>query len=200
MDAQGMQLGYAAAKREDQHRIAEFYGYRDEGFESTMRSLKTDQIRPRLYLGNMADAAYWPLLEGLSITHVVNCAVEAQKIAPPYESHGVKYLLLPLHDSAYEAEALTRYRFRVLREATRYIRSVLKGGKDGSKKCSVLVHCVQGMSRSAAVVCAYLMEHESVQFDRAVAEVRAKHPGCLVSQHWLNMLHKFHAELLRGLF
>lgn len=188
--------GYAAAKLEDQHRIAEFYGFRDEGFESTMRCLKTDQIRPRLYLGTMADAAYWPLLEALSITHVVNCAVEAQKIPPPYEARGIKYLLLPLHDSVHEAETMWRHKFRGLRRATRYVRDVLKGKGQSD---SVLVHCVQGMSRGAAVVCAYLMEYESARMDRAVAEVRGKHPGCLVSQHWLSLLQKFDAELLRGL-
>ncbi|CAK0818482.1 unnamed protein product, partial [Prorocentrum cordatum] len=118
--------GYAAAKPEDQHRIAEFYGFRDEGFESTMRRLKTDQIRPRLYIGTMADAAYWPLLEALSITHVVNCAVEAQKAPPPYEERGIKYLLLPLHDSVHEAETMLRHKFRGLRRATRFVRDVLK--------------------------------------------------------------------------
>ena len=55
--------GFACASAEDQQRIAEFYGYRDEerghvkgsshrllcqGFVATMNSLRTDLIRPRL--------------------------------------------------------------------------------------------------------------------------------------------------------
>lgn len=187
-------LGFAFASSEDQQRIAEFYGYRDEGFVATMHGLRTDEIRARLYLGNMADAAYWPLLKALSITHVLNCAVEAQKTKPPYESHGISYMLLPLYDSPDQAQSLTKHRFRTLREATRFINTTIKG----SKKHSILLHCVQGLSRSAAIACAYLMEYESLPLDRALNEVRTKHNGCLTSHHWQAMLYKFNAELLRG--
>ncbi|CAE7257734.1 Dusp3 [Symbiodinium sp. CCMP2592] len=40
--------GFASASPEDQQRIAEFYGYRDEGFVATMAGLRTDLLRPRL--------------------------------------------------------------------------------------------------------------------------------------------------------
>lgn len=189
-------VGFAWASSEDQQRIAEFYGYRDEGFVATMSGLRTDMIRPRLYIGNMADAAYWPLIKAFGITHVVNCAVEAQKAPPPYESHDIKYLLLPFHDSIDEAQSLPKHKFRSLRSATKYVQSVLKGR--GNENNAVLVHCVQGLSRSAAVVCSYLMEYEGLAADRALTEVKTKHPGCLTSQHWQVMLQKFNAELLRG--
>ncbi|CAK8990846.1 unnamed protein product [Durusdinium trenchii] len=173
--------GFAHASAEDQQRIAEFYGYRDEGFIATMNGLCTDMIRPRLYVGNMADAAYWPLLKKLGITHVINCSLEAQKVPPAYESKGVQYLLLPWQDREEEAQSLTRQRFRTLRGATQYMKSVLKG-----------------VSRSPALVCAYLMENEGLSLDRALSEVQSKHKGCLTSSHWQTMLHKFNAELLRG--
>lgn len=190
--------GFACASAEDQQRISEFYGYRDEGFVSTMMGLKTDQIRPRLYLGNMADAAYWPLLKSLSITHVLNCAVEAQKAPPPYESHGITYMLLPLHDSVEQTQLLVRSRFRVLREATLFLHSALRKVQSDKQRGTVLVHCVQGLSRGAALVCAYLMEYESLGMDRALMEMRSRHTGCLTSHHWQAFLHKFNAELLRG--
>eukprot|EP00913_Durusdinium_trenchii_P021736 g20422.t1 len=118
--------GFAHASAEERTRIAEFYGYRDEGFIATMNGLCTDMIRPRLYVGNMADAAYWPLLKKLGITHVINCSLEAQKVPPAYESKGVQYLLLPWQDREEEAQSLTRQRFRTLRGATQYMKSVLK--------------------------------------------------------------------------
>merc|ERR1719277_2799223 len=71
--------GFASASAEDQQRIADFYGYRDEGFIATMHGLRTDMVRPRLFIGTMADAAYQPLLDSLGISHVLNCAIEAQK-------------------------------------------------------------------------------------------------------------------------
>ena len=187
--------GFAFASAEDQQRIAEFYGYRDEGFIATMNSLRTDMIRPRLYVGNMADAAYWPLLKKLGVTHVINCSLEAQKVPPAYESKGVEYLLLPWHDREEEAQSLTRQRFRTLRGATQYIKSTLKAKNANN---TLLVHCVQGVSRSPALVCAYLMEYEGLSLDKALSEVQSKHKGCLTSQHWQAMLHKFNAELLRG--
>lgn len=191
-----MPPGFAAATPEDQQRIAEFYGYRDEGFVATMHGLRTDLIRPRLYVGTMADAAYWPLLKALGITHILNCAVEAQRSPPPYESHGINYMLVPLYDSLDQAQLLQRQRFRTLRECTKFIQAVLKGS---DKRTSILVHCVQGLSRSAMVTVAYLMEYEGLELDRALKEVRFKHAGCLQAQHWLSLLHKYDAQVLAGL-
>ncbi|CAE8593984.1 unnamed protein product, partial [Polarella glacialis] len=108
-------VGFAFASPEDKQRIAEFYGYRDEGFATTMTGLRTDQVRPRLYVGNMADAAYWPLLKSLGITHIVNVAVEAQKAPPPYETQGIKYLLTPFYDTVDQAQSLSRQKFGSLR-------------------------------------------------------------------------------------
>merc|ERR1712187_249289 len=190
--------GFASASAEDQQRIADFYGYRDEGFIATMHGLRTDMVRPRLYIGTMADAAYQPLLDSLGISHVLNCAIEAQKVQPPYETRGIKYLCLPLQDSVDQAQMLMKQRFGALRQATKFIHSVLKGNTSSYKNGSVFVHCVQGLSRSAAIVCAYLMEYEGLTLDRALTEVKTKHKGCLTSQHWQAFLYKFNAELLRG--
>mmetsp|Transcript_58757 Transcript_58757/g.140025 ORF Transcript_58757/g.140025 Transcript_58757/m.140025 type:complete len:487 (-) Transcript_58757:65-1525(-) len=190
--------GFAYASAEDQQRIAEFYGFRDEGFISTMKGLRTDMVRPRLYVGSMADAAYMPLLESLAVTHVLNCAVEAQhRASPPYESKGIVYYQLPLQDTPEQAKTLTRTRFAALRNATRFVSNALKARREQDNV--VLLHCVQGMSRSAVVACAYLMEYEGYGFQRALSEVRSRHPGCLTSQHWQEFLRKFDAELLRGL-
>lgn len=192
----GPPIGFSGASRADQQRILDYYGYGGGEFLDTMHGLRTDQIRPRLFVGTMADAAYWPLLQQLRITHVVNVAVEAQSCEPPYESHGVSYLLLPLVDSPEQAQLLNKNRFEVLKRATKFIRSALRSN---ARHGSCLVHCVQGLSRSAAVVAAYLMEYEGMSVDRAVAEVRAKHPGCLNPNHWQELLRNFHYHLLRGL-
>jgi hypothetical protein len=193
--------GFSCATVEDQQRIAEYYGYRDEGFVATMHGLRTDCIRPRLYCGTMADAAYWPLVQSLCITHILNVAVEAQRGDPPYDSQGIQYMLIPWHDSAEQTHSVYRQKFRQLREATRFIHKSLQSTfqwNAAEKKASVLVHCVQGLNRSAAIVCAYLMEYEGLSLDRALAEVKSKHQGCLSSRHWQDFLHKFNAELLRG--
>lgn len=188
--------GFAWASSQDQQRIAEYYGYRDEGFVATMNGLKTDMIRPRLYIGTMADAVYLPLLKSLKITHVLNCAVEAQKAPPPYENQGLTYSLVPMMDSVDQALTLAKTRFRLLRQATAFIHTALKGGSKSNN--AVFVHCVQGLSRGPAVVCAYLMEYDGLSMDKAILEVQTKHRNCLTSQHWQSCLYKFNADLLRG--
>ena len=45
----------------------------------------------------------------------------------------------------------------------------------------VLVHCEMGLSRSPTVLAAYLVEHERIPFDRAIAEMRQVRP--LVQPH-----------------
>merc|ERR1711862_517738 len=99
-------------------------------------------------------------------------------------------------DSVEQAQQLARQRFRQLRQATGFIHSVLRGGM---RQSAALVHCVQGLSRGAALVCAYLMEYEGLSVDRALADVQSKHPGCLKSQHWQTCLNKYNAELMRSL-
>jgi len=188
-----MPPGFNAAKPEDQAKIAAFYGYHRDGFIATMHGLRTDEIRPRLFLGTMADAAYWPMLKALGVSHVLNCAIEAQKTKAPYEPHGIKYLMVPLTDSADQADQLCKQRFRMLRDATKFIHLCLL--KARHQRAGVFVHCVQGLARSAAIVCAYLMEYEGMSMDNALIEMRTKHKGCLSSHHWQGMLYNFNAEL-----
>eukprot|EP00438_Fugacium_kawagutii_P003563 Skav209403 [mRNA] locus=scaffold2554:28110:45479:+ [translate_table: standard] len=149
------------------------------GFIATMNSLRTDMIRPHLYVGNMADAAYWPLLKKLGITHVINCSLEAaersrsiaQKVPPAYESKGIQYLLLPWQDREEEAQSMSRQRFRTLRGATQYIKSTLKA-MGPTFASAILCNKPQGVSRSPALVCAYLMEYEGLSLDKALSEAQ----------------------------
>ena len=76
--------------------------------------------------------------------------------------------------------------FATLRAATRFMRAAVEGGG------RVLVHCVQGISRSASVVAAYLMEYEGYDVDSAVAELRLRHEGALKPFKFQEMLRGFH--------
>jgi dual specificity phosphatase 12 len=187
--------GFARASRADQQRILNFYGY-DEQFRNVMSNLYPDRIRSRLYIGSMADAAYLPLLDQLRVTHVVNVAVEAQQTNPPFESHGISYLLVPLPKKSHQVQAmLSKNRFEALRKATKFIRAALRSN---ARQGACFIHCVEGLSRSAAVVAAYLTEYEGMSVDRATEAVKASHPGSLKPDDFQELLRDFHYHLLRG--
>jgi len=101
-----------------------------------------------LYIGDRKAAKSLHLLEQLGITHIVN-------VTPPKQQGGVhncfesderfSYLRLPVVDS--DVEDISPY----FRAGVEFIHQARKQGH------SVLVHCQQGVSRSAAIVIAYLL-------------------------------------------
>ncbi|KAL1745854.1 protein-tyrosine phosphatase-like protein [Schizophyllum fasciatum] len=103
------------------------------------------QITPRLYLSDYFTARDDAVLVRLGITHVVS-VLELEPMLPariPAEHR----LHIQLLDNAGQ-DILGR-----LDETTEFIRQALAEKEENR----VLVHCVQGISRSATVVCAYLL-------------------------------------------
>jgi predicted protein tyrosine phosphatase len=91
-----------------------------------------------LFLGGQRDAAALELLKQRSITHIVNCAREL----PCYFPNDFEYLALGLNDPD---EAFIER----IESACHFIDM-------GRQEGSVLVHCTAAVSRSPAVVLAYL--------------------------------------------
>ena len=66
----------------------------------------------------------------------------------------------------------------------------------GSSGGSILVHCTQGISRSASVVVAYLMEYHGFPIENAVTLVQMRHSGALKPYRFQELLRAFHYHLL----
>ena len=96
------------------------------------------QVLPHLYLGDREDSRDRPGLARHGVTHVVNCAAELPCCFPA-ELH---YLALGLRDPDPQFTARTRPAMAFIDE--------------GRAAGGVLVHCTAGVSRSAAVMLAYL--------------------------------------------
>lgn len=130
-------------------------------------SVDLSRVTDHVYLGSDSAARDRVALRRHGITHILNCVGSA---CPDYfRGDGeLVYKTLWLHDSPGEDLASILYdAFDFLESAV--VASPPNGGR-------VLVHCVKGASRSAAVVVAYLMWRHALPFDAALRKVRAARP------------------------
>jgi len=178
---------FGRASANDRLAIARWSGYGETLLE-LMAELRTDRVMDGLFLGPMADAAYLPFLRHIGATHIVNCAAEVQP--PPYADAGFfSYCCLPWRDSAEQGRVIQKAGFSELQNATKFIHEARSSGG------VVLVHCVQGISRSASVVAAYLQEYEGMELEAVVAALRQAHLGALRPFPFQEMLRAFHYHL-----
>ncbi|KIJ55259.1 hypothetical protein M422DRAFT_87091, partial [Sphaerobolus stellatus SS14] len=116
------------------------------------------QIMPNLYLADAHTATSPHVLSSLGITHVVSVLGPALRFP-----QGVKVLHLPLDDFPWE-DLLSH-----LHRANDWVEDAMRG--KGNK---VLVHCWQGISRSASVVAAYFIKNQHMSAEAAIAFVKSK--------------------------
>ncbi|THH30111.1 hypothetical protein EUX98_g4080 [Antrodiella citrinella] len=120
------------------------------------------EIVPRLYLSNFFFARSAEGLRDEGITHVISVMEQI----PIYGSQLKGTLHVPLEDTS-DANIL-----RHLDTTTGFIKATLEESTDHK----VLVHCLMGISRSATVVCAYLVATTSMTASEAIDFVKAKRP------------------------
>jgi protein-tyrosine phosphatase len=141
------------------------------------------EVIPRVYVADLAAAENATVLAHLGITHVLS-AMPGTVAVPPIPTL-LQSLQLPLHDSPFAelAEHLPR--------ATAFIADAL-----ADPQARVLVHCVQGVSRSASVVCAYLIRAYGWTPAQAVQYVKSKRPAAEPNPGFITQLGEY-AELLQ---
>ena len=114
-----------------------------------------------LYLSSYNAAKNKDLLERNRITHIINCAQDYCENCFEKESN-IQYLSLYLKDHALENVECTFY------ECIEFIEMVKQ------KEGRVLVHCIQGISRSVSIVIAYLIYKNKMTYDQAFNFVQSK--------------------------
>ncbi|TCD69842.1 hypothetical protein EIP91_005919 [Steccherinum ochraceum] len=124
-------------------------------------------IEGRLFLGTLEAAKSPRVLSDRRITHIVSVGTEPIPADNP--ASGIRQLRIPIEDVDY-ADLLIH-----LPAACNFIRAGMAEGG------AVLVHCVQGLSRSAAVVAAYLMYSQRISATAAITTVRQAR-----EQVWIN--------------
>ncbi|CAG9310082.1 unnamed protein product [Blepharisma stoltei] len=121
-----------------------------------------DEIEDGLYLGDKEQASQLNLLFKFKITHILIAGTGSG--LEPYFSSRFVYKQLPIVDCP---------SFDILNyfdEATEFIEEAINSGG------RVMVHCAQGISRSASIVIAYIMKQRCWNFRKAKLFVQYLHP------------------------
>lgn len=138
------------------------------------------EIIPGLYMSDLCAAESPSIHAALGITHVLS-VMPGSVLIP--KNTCPKTLQIPIRDQPFEELA------GHLGSTTAFIADALR------TRGSVLVHCVQGMSRSASVVSAYLMAAHGWSVEEAVAYVRSKCSNALPNSGFIFQLREYHAAL-----
>ncbi|KAM4704254.1 dual specificity protein phosphatase 8-like [Rhinophrynus dorsalis] len=147
-------------------------------------TVSVTRILPHLYLGSQNDVMSQEVINQNGITHVLNVSYSCPKPVFIPDNH---FLRIPINDSY--CEKILPW----LSAAVEFIEKVeLVNGK-------VLVHCLAGISRSAAVAIAYIMRSMGLCLDDAYRFVKEKRPTISPNFNFLGQLLEFEMSLASSL-
>lgn len=123
------------------------------------------KVTPHIYQGDYHDAVNYPGLAGAGVTAVLNVAAEAN-----YEifQKGYEHARIPMVDDP-------RNPMGIVRGAATVLEMLLR------QNHVVLVHCMVGRSRSAAVVLAWLIEFKAMRYEEAMDYLTRRLPQAQIN-------------------
>ncbi|KAH7961509.1 dual specificity protein phosphatase 19 [Rhipicephalus sanguineus] len=147
--------------------------------------LQVGEVIPGLHIGSQDAAADWCLLQSLAVTHVVNAV--ASTVPNFHEDRGLAYLALELLDLP--DFTLTR---DTIDKMCDFVDEALSSGG------SVLVHCNAGVSRSCALVLAFLILRRGMDLHEALEKTRTARPVVRPNEGFLRQLKELRQKSLRS--
>uniref|UniRef100_A0A7S0VW28 Protein-tyrosine-phosphatase n=1 Tax=Hemiselmis tepida TaxID=464990 RepID=A0A7S0VW28_9CRYP len=139
------------------------------------------EILPSVFLGPYGAAKDREALTAKGVTHVLIVRSTLERRLDPKFPDELKYHIVEVPEGP--TENLILY----FTECNKCIQQALA---DGGK---ILVHCNAGLSRSAAVVCAYVMESMWMPYNEAIQHVQCRRCCIHISEALLNQLREFEA-------
>ncbi|BFZ01017.1 hypothetical protein BsWGS_04056 [Bradybaena similaris] len=137
------------------------------------------EILPHLYLGDIWHSSQRQLLQHLGITAMLNVSSSCENF---FQSH-FRYMNIQVNDTM-DADLLSWFP-----KIIEFIDSVAQ------QQGKVLVHCRAGVSRSATVCIAYLMQKQQMSLDAAFEFVVSRRPIIDPNLNFIQQLQRFEASL-----
>lgn len=136
------------------------------------------EILPGLYLSNARAAVDREILRRLGITHVLT--IEANRLPKStFDNTNISTLFIRAYDSP-DTNLLPYFPM-----ANAFI-------EEGKQRGKVLVHCHFGVSRSATLVIAYIMQKYGLSFEQAFAYVRQRRKFINPNPGFVEQLKEYH--------
>lgn len=148
------------------------------------------EIFPRIWISDLSTAENGPLLASMGITHIISAMKDHVAVPSSFIRKGGKQIQVPLDDLPF-AELVAH-----LPRATSFMHGALSPAADPRNK--VLVQCAQGVSRSVAIVCAYLIEIYGWSPSEALRFVKSKRKAANPNSGFCAQLNEY-AETLKSL-
>lgn len=139
-------------------------------------------LEPFLYLGSAYGNRNTNLLDYLGITHVLNMAMELP-MNPDLYNERFKFIHILADDS---------YTYNIRKDFDLAFQFIDDARATGGK---VLVHCMMGISRSAAIVIAYLMNRYGMSLHDAYSYVKLLRPEIGPNSNFMKILEYYEYEL-----
>ncbi|RUS83284.1 hypothetical protein EGW08_008964 [Elysia chlorotica] len=151
--------------------------HKDRTKQSRMN--EPSEILPHVYLGDVSHSSQRALLEELGITALLNVSSSCHN----HFQASYTYKNVTVSDNM-DADLITWFP-----ELIDFIESV------SSQQGRVLVHCRAGVSRSATVCIAYIMQKQGLSLDSAYEFVKSKRPVIDPNINFIRQLQKFETLL-----
>eukprot|EP00906_Rhabdomonas_costata_P025062 RCo035914 len=145
-------------------------------------------VRPGLFLGDASDASNLPWLKHHGITHVLNVTDDVWEPADESIVRNGRFKRIAVQDREYE-RLLPHFE-----GASEFIQSALATNHQQENRV-MLVHCREGVSRSATVVIAHLMQTEKLRLGEAFGAVKQARQIIEPNAGFLNQLRQLEKRL-----
>jgi len=139
------------------------------------RGATPDKIRDKLFISGYDGASDAKILRQYGISHILDATGMQQLFPQDFVYHMVTW------DDSPDQEVLTQ-----LPSCIEFIEKSMREGT------GVLVHCAAGISRSATVVCSYLMKTDNLTFEKALEIVKIGRPICSPNGGFRSQLRLFY--------